>query len=146
MNEQRDPNLDPLKDNDIRFLSGLVLVAAAIICLRIAWPHFSDRRLVDLDAVPPQPVGFQVDLNSADWPEISQLPGIGETMARRIVAKRETAGPFRTLEQLDEIRGIGPKLLASIKPFLAPLQPRATISLVDSPVDQPTNPNSNPTD
>ena len=51
-------------------------------------------RLVEVDRAGPQTAAFQVDINEADWPELAMLPGIGKTLAERIVASRREQGPF----------------------------------------------------
>ena len=77
--------------------------------------------LVDLDDIEVRKVPFQVDLNSAEWPELAQLPGIGEVLAQRIVAAREREGPFDSPQALTRVHGIGPKTVEAVEPFLAPL-------------------------
>ena len=49
-----------------------------------------------------------VSLNSASASELTALPGVGEATAAAIVAHRETNGPFTAVEQLMDVRGIGP--------------------------------------
>ena len=78
-------------------------------------------RLIELERARPQRAGFEVDLNRADWPELGQLPGIGPTLARRIVDSRAIDGPFRDHEDLRRVRGIGPKTLEKIRPYLRPM-------------------------
>ena len=78
-------------------------------------------RLVELDRSEVKTAAFQVDLNTADWPELIQLPGIGETLARRIVDSRTTEGPFADHEDLKRVRGIGPKTLDEVRPYLRPV-------------------------
>jgi competence protein ComEA len=78
-------------------------------------------RLIEIDRAPRESASFQIDVNGADWPEFSQLPGIGETLARRIVESRAAEGAFADLEELQRVRGIGPKTLERIKPYLRPL-------------------------
>lgn len=56
----------------------------------------------------------RVDLNSADAAELDTLPGVGPVMAGNIVAWREANGPFTTVEQLQEISGIGPARYAQL--------------------------------
>ena len=56
-----------------------------------------------------------IDLNAATWEEITLLPGIGETRARRIIAYRERAGAFRSLDELRQISGIGDALIQRIR-------------------------------
>lgn len=58
--------------------------------------------------------GEQLDLNGADAAALTRLPGVGEGLARRIVEYRDEHGPFRTLDDLDNVPGIGPALLRRV--------------------------------
>jgi len=89
------------------------------------WLRHGGRQgaLIEIEQAEPLAADFRVDINAADWPEIMQLPGVGETIARRIVAWREQHGPFHSLEDLRRVRGIGPKTLERIRPYLLPLRP-----------------------
>lgn len=78
-------------------------------------------RLIEVDRAEPLSATFQVDPNTADWPELVQLPGIGPTLARRIVESRRADGPFLDHEDLRRVRGIGPKTLDRIRPYLRPM-------------------------
>ena len=49
-----------------------------------------------------------VSLNSASASELTALPGVGEATAAAIVAHRKANGPFTAVEQLTDVRGIGP--------------------------------------
>jgi competence ComEA-like helix-hairpin-helix protein len=75
-------------------------------------------RLVDIDWAEPLTANYQVDINTAPWPEFMPLPDVGETLARRIVQHREANGPFQTIDELRDVTGIGPKKLAKIRPYL----------------------------
>jgi competence protein ComEA len=75
-------------------------------------------RLIDIDRAGPQSAAFQVDINSAELPELIQLPGVGETLARRIIEWRIAHGPFQSVEELRHVSGIGPKRLESWRPYL----------------------------
>ncbi len=66
---------------------------------------------------PQRPV-FQVDLNRATWVELAQLPGLGPVLAKRIVEYRRQHGNFRRVEHLVRVRGIGPRRLQRLQPFL----------------------------
>ena len=67
-------------------LIGVSLIAMAIYF----WSQASVRDgLIDIDQVQSHGLQFSVDLNSASWPELASLPGIGETFARSIVEYRE---------------------------------------------------------
>ncbi len=60
----------------------------------------------------------KININDASAAELSGLPGIGEKMAERIVEYRNAKGPFRSVEDLQNIKGIGKKMFAKIKPFV----------------------------
>ena len=78
-------------------------------------------RLIEVEQAPPRTAAFMVDINRADWPELAQLPGIGETLAKRIVESRHTDGPFLHHDDLQRIRGIGPRTLDAVRPHLLPM-------------------------
>ena len=61
------------------------------------------------------------NLVSSVWFEFAELPDVGETLARRIVESRATAGPFKDQSDLRRVRGIGPLTLEKMKPYLMPL-------------------------
>ena len=58
-----------------------------------------------------------IDLNTATARELELLPSIGPTMAERIIAYRETNGPFASIDDVENVPGIGPKTLESIRPM-----------------------------
>lgn len=53
-------------------------------------------------------VGRRVDVERATEAELMALPGIGPGLARRIVDDRTERGPFRSVEALERVRGLGP--------------------------------------
>jgi len=57
-------------------------------------------------------------LNTADAQALCALPGVGETIAGRIIAHREAHGPFRSPEELLEVEGIGEKTLENIYAYM----------------------------
>ncbi len=60
----------------------------------------------------------RVDVNRATEAELDALPGIGPALARRIVEYRRTHGPFRRVEDLLEVPGIGPAKLQALRPLI----------------------------
>ena len=56
-----------------------------------------------------------VDLNTAGMEELDTLPGIGESLARRIIAYREANGPFGSIEEIMEVSGIGEAKFAELE-------------------------------
>ena len=59
-----------------------------------------------------------LDLNAATAAELELLPDIGPALAQRIVDYRTKHGPFKTIEGLDAVSGIGQKTLAKVRPLL----------------------------
>ena len=64
--------------------------------------------------------GEQVALNTATLEQLERLPGVGPSMAARILAYRQQAGGFSKIEDLTLVTGIGPKKFAKIAPFVTP--------------------------
>ena len=83
--------------------------------------------LVDGQQIHVQPVGAApaasggggapgvVSINTADVAELTTLSGIGEATAAAIVAHREANGPFATVDQLTDVKGIGPAKLEALR-------------------------------
>jgi competence protein ComEA len=86
-------------------------------------------RLIEVDRAEQQTAAYQVDINKADWPEFLELPGIGPTLAKRIVDARNAKGPFLSHEDLRRrVQGIGPKTLEEIRPYLLPIPDESSIA------------------
>jgi competence protein ComEA len=73
---------------------------------------------VEVKSQKPREYHYSLDINTASWVEWAQLEGIGEKLAKRIVADRNERGPFRNPADVGRVRGIGPKTIERIKPFL----------------------------
>lgn len=59
-----------------------------------------------------------IDPDVATEAELDRLPRVGPALARRIVANRDSFGPFGSLEELQRVRGIGPALAAGLAPHV----------------------------
>lgn len=59
-----------------------------------------------------------IDLNTASEADLEELPGVGKTLAARIVARRAEGGPFAAVEDLREVSGVGERLYAQIAPLV----------------------------
>lgn len=67
-----------------------------------------------------KPPGGKININTATAAQLSDgLPGIGETLAGRIVEYRERNGPFRSAEDLRNVSGIGEKKYEAIRDLVA---------------------------
>jgi competence protein ComEA len=60
----------------------------------------------------------RLDINSADHAQLRQLPGVGDGLAQRIIAYREQHNGFRSVEDLRQVKGIGPAILEQLRPFV----------------------------
>jgi len=72
----------------------------------------------DNGAVQQEETVLRLNLNTATAKELEQLPRIGETKAVRIVTYRNTHGPFKHVEDLVLVQGIGEKTMALLKPYI----------------------------
>ena len=68
------------------------------------------------DGPSPAPAALRpVNLNTATAPELELLPGIGPALAARIVEDRDRKGPFKSVDDLDRVKGIGPETLRKLR-------------------------------
>lgn len=78
----------------------------------------SGRRPASIRAPTKPSLVGPLDLNTADTEALQALPGVGPTLAERIVADRDAHGPFRAPEDLLRVPGIGPKRWERIRPLV----------------------------
>ncbi|WP_258190894.1 ComEA family DNA-binding protein [Arthrobacter sp. PAMC25284] len=65
------------------------------------------------------PGSGKINLNTADVAELGTLPRVGPVLAQRIVDWRQQHGRFTSVEELDAVEGVGPKMLAALRPLVA---------------------------
>jgi competence ComEA-like helix-hairpin-helix protein len=75
----------------------------------------SPRRTPEGDALRD---GRRIDPNRASAAELMLLPGVGPKLAQAIVSQREQRGPFRDLQALRQVRGLGDKTLQKLRAFV----------------------------
>lgn len=64
------------------------------------------------------PAGLRINLNTATQAELERLPGVGPVTAQRIIEYRSQVGAFQSVEELENVKGIGPKKLEQISPYV----------------------------
>ena len=65
-----------------------------------------------------EPPLFPLDLNAADARDLQLLPGVGAVKAGEILKLRSRLGEFRSVEDLLKVKGIGPKTLEKLRPYV----------------------------
>lgn len=75
--------------------------------------------------------GKPLNVNTATMAELMAIKGIGEVKARAIIEHREKHGPFKTVDELKNVDGIGDKLLATL---------RSQVTVGDQPPSAPQPP------
>ena len=85
---------------------------------------FAGAAAASVDATSPRPrdaaapaatAGLKININTATRAELELLPGIGPSLAERIIAERDRGGPFTALEDLGRVRGIGSKTIDRLR-------------------------------
>jgi competence protein ComEA len=60
-----------------------------------------------------------ININRANSAQLQTLNGIGPTKAQEILKYRKLHGSFNTVDELDNVKGIGPKTLIKLKPYIS---------------------------
>jgi competence protein ComEA len=110
-----------IRANDQTTVAVITAVAIAVIAASWVYRGGLRGRLIDIETAAPVQVTFQIDINTADWPEWTLLPGVGETMAKRIVQDRSERGLFRDHAELRRVSGLGPRTFERMRPYLLAL-------------------------
>ena len=66
-----------------------------------------------------------VDINTSSRTHLESVPGIGPGKAKAIIAYRKEHGPFKNVDELDNVAGIGPKTIDNIRSKIIASQPKA---------------------
>ena len=94
------------------------LPALAIVSLFAASPHPVSAQTA-VRAAKVSPVPGVVNINTASATDLEALPGIGAKTAARIIEYRQKNGPFKKIEELMNVRGVGEKNFMKLKPQIA---------------------------
>jgi competence protein ComEA len=102
-----------------QFVVGFFVITSFVL-MAVHWAQLSGWGLqpVEIERQHALPLDYRIDVNMAAWVEWIQLPGIGEVLARRIVDDREMNGPFKSVDDLQRVKGIGPKTVEKLRPWL----------------------------
>lgn len=95
--------------------AALVLLTLAFFAMPVPQAAFTQGTLPAVATAAPNE---RLDINRATAEELDELPGIGETLAGRIVAYRESHGAFSSPEELLAVEGIGANRLAALEDYI----------------------------
>lgn len=70
-------------------------------------------------AQPAQKEANKVNINKASKAELAKLPGIGDKIAEEIIKYREKNGPFKTIQDIKKVSGVGDKKFEAIKNMIS---------------------------
>jgi hypothetical protein len=108
-----------VESTDQPFAAAVLLFVALSLGGWYLWQSTTSPGLMELERTEPSTSKLVVNVNSADEAELMLLPEIGKTTAAKIVEERLANGPFRDAAEFGKrIRGIGPKTLPKVVPFL----------------------------
>ncbi len=71
----------------------------------------NSERIPGTLALQPEQAGLRIEINHASMAEFRLLEGIGPALAQRIIDDRDERGPFQSVDDLQRVKGIGPKLV-----------------------------------
>ena len=78
-------------------------------------PRLGEPTVVPSDAVSIEPTSDKIDINTADATLLETLPGIGESRAEAIIRHREEHGPFKRVDDIVAVPGIGAATLEGLR-------------------------------
>jgi competence protein ComEA len=93
----------------------VVSIAAAACLLAVHTPISAQSKPASRTATAKPVGGKVVNINTASAAELNGLPGIGAKTAALIVAYRQKNGPFKKIEELMNVRGVGEKNFLKLK-------------------------------
>ena len=103
----------------------LLLICALSLCMVLGifigrnlhsdYVQLSHNSNAVTEPLPESTADYRLNINTASKAQLMDLPGIGETIADRIIAYRTANGPFQNIEDLMNVEGIGQKRMQQIE-------------------------------
>ncbi|MBL6704543.1 MAG: helix-hairpin-helix domain-containing protein [Planctomycetaceae bacterium] len=97
----------------------VIVSVAVVILLVIKWQNLQYVNRSEIIVLrESEDIGYQIDLNLATWIELAQLRDVGPVTAQAIISNREEFGPFTSIDDLQRVKGIGPKTVEKNRRWL----------------------------
>ena len=106
----------------LRKVFGIV-IAGVLLFVGTFTPVAAEQR--DQMSASKAPAPSPVNLNTAALSDLEKLPGVGPATAARIIEYREKNGPFKKIEELMNVKGIGEKAFLKLKPLVTVTAPKS---------------------
>lgn len=107
-------------------MKRLVTLAQCLVALTLMFavttPVLADT-LPDVVQTAEEKADTRIDINTASAAEFQTLKGIGKKKAAAIVANRDANGPFKSVDDLTRVKGIGKKTVEKLRPFIKVVAP-----------------------
>ncbi len=110
-----------LQRDDQYFIGILVIVILVLSVIHIGRLSRWGAAPIEIKKQTHVPYEYLIDINQASWVEFAQLKQIGPVLGKKIVAHRETHGPFPSIDALLEVKGIGPQKLNKNRRYFKPV-------------------------
>ena len=107
------------------FRHSLPVAVLVSLCAMSAQPALAQTSQASARAAAKPAAAGTVNLNTASATDLETLPGIGAKTAARIVEYRQKNGPFKKVEELMNVRGVGEKNFLKLKPQITVGSPKA---------------------
>ncbi len=109
---------------------GSILLLAILFFLNLSYSFFERRKedvykevfffeLNEIDAYKKITLGIPISINRESEEGLCAIPGIGPSLAKRIVEERRKKGGFKSKKELLEVKGIGKRLFKKILPYIS---------------------------
>jgi len=119
---QRPASFSVLTDRQQVAAATILAICLLVMLATVGSRYLQRQQMIDIERpFEARNIELRIDLNQATWPELTLLPEVSETMARRIVEFREINGRFDSLDEIKQVSGIGPRTFELIQPYFEPL-------------------------
>lgn len=118
----------PQETKALLFLLAALLVGSGITLYKRSHPQFAPELILeqkrvnsvdqDQSGLKEEHQGAKININQATAEQLQLLPGVGPALSKRIVECRRANGRFNRIEDLMQVRGIGPKTFERMRDYL----------------------------